>query len=125
MTGTTSGRDDMRDLLIRVDTKVDGLAATLARMDSRADVHETRIATMEIELAVRPDRKAHDLTISRIDTVEDWQIERDGMIRGAATTGVALKSAIVAIAMAISALGYQVFLHAPPAGAATAATGTK
>lgn len=41
---------EMRDLLIRLDTKVDGITDTLARMDRRADNHEQRLDNHETRI---------------------------------------------------------------------------
>ena len=91
-----------------METKVDNITATLARMDRRADGHEQRIAKMETEMAARAPLSAeHNKTRDRLDKIEDWRIESEAQMRGAARMGAAMKSAVGAVGLILSVLGNQ------------------
>lgn len=100
---------DMRDLLIRLDTKVDGITNTLARMDRRADDHEHRISTIETELATRPILiKQHEEMIDRVDDLETWRTKAEGQVEGASKMGRAIWAIGAALFLALGYIGYEI-----------------
>lgn len=65
---------DMRDLLVRLDTKVDAITATLALMNQRADGHDDRIKEIELELADRATLKNRFFDLEKTVTTHSTEI---------------------------------------------------
>lgn len=104
---------DMRDLLVRLDTKVDGITDTLRDMSKRQDNHETRIATLEKTSEVRGALiTEHKAAIADIAELKNWRTE----IRGAVKFGGAFKTLALASTAFLAVIGYKIAVEpvAPP-----------
>ncbi|UZK69605.1 hypothetical protein OKW76_00500 [Sphingomonas sp. S1-29] len=99
----------MRDLLVRLDTKVDNITTQLERLNQRADGHEARIATLEITSAARETLvQAHHDTIKRVVDLERWKTETVSELRGAKTVGSMVKGIAFAIVAFLTYVGYEI-----------------
>lgn len=102
----------MRDLLVRLDTKVDGISTQLDRMNQRADGHENRIAALEVASAGRAAlvQQHHDNT-RRVDNLEKWKTETIAELRGASKVGNILKGLAVTAAAILAYVGYEIVVE--------------
>lgn len=106
----------MRDLLIRLDQRVsDGfltLNQKLEAMDRRADGIDSRVKTIEQQIADRPIYLGqHKQLMGRVANLEGWRTEQVGALKA----GKAMWAAIVALAGIVGFVGYQIEVAPAPA----------
>ena len=110
----------MRDLLVRLDTKVDGISTQLDRMNQRADGHENRIAALEVTSAGRAAlvQQHHD-ALKRVDNLEKWQTETVAELRGASKLATVMKGLAVTTFAILAYVGYEIVVEPTPQTAVT------
>lgn len=104
---------DMRDLLIRLDQRVqDGFADVrikLDAMDKRADSIEQRVMKLEQDTANRPFLiNQHNQMINDVDSLKTWRTESTAQIAGATKMASWVKAGSLAIIAVLGYFGYQI-----------------
>lgn len=110
---------DMRDLLVRLDQRVqDGFESVnkkLEQMDVRFNNLEQRVVTLERDTANRPFLIGqHQTMLSDVNDLKNWRTSTEGQIAGAAKMGGWMKAGVAAILAVLAYLGYQVEVAPPP-----------
>ena len=110
---------DMRDLLIRLDQRVqDGFESVgkkLEQMDVRFNNLEQRVVTLERDTANRPFLIGqHQTMLNEVAELNKWRTSSEGQIKGAAKMGGWMKAGVGVILAMVAYLGYQVEVAPQP-----------
>lgn len=95
-------------LLGRIDGKVDGIAGTLAAMNTRADSHEARLNTLEHNDAKRATYVPRFEAVEQdVDVIKSTLDQASGQRKGWFEASGAVKATIIALIMTATYFGYK------------------